>query len=91
VRLALGATPCQVLGLITGRAAHSVALGLALGFLLCLPLSWIAARLFGLSAPLDLPALAGAPLLLAAVALAAALAPARRALGVDPVASLRGE
>jgi ABC-type antimicrobial peptide transport system permease subunit len=91
VRLALGATPRQVLGLITGRAARSVALGLALGFLLCLPLSWIAARLFGLSAPLDLPALAGAPLLLAAVALAAALAPARRALGVDPVASLRRE
>jgi hypothetical protein len=39
VRLALGATPRQVLGLITGRAARSVALGLALGFLLCLPLS----------------------------------------------------
>jgi len=90
VRIALGATPGAVLRLLLGRAARSVALGLALGLPFCVLLCRLAARLFRLEAfdPVILP---GVPLLLAAVALTAALIPARRATGIEPAVTLRAD
>jgi ABC-type antimicrobial peptide transport system permease subunit len=58
-----------------------------------LGLTWLAGRvlqslLFGVS-PMDLAALAGAILALVMVAAVAALAPARRAARIDPLAAIR--
>ena len=50
----------------------------------------VAALLFGI-APLDPATFAAAPLVVAAAAVAACLAPARRAAGVDPMTALRAE
>ncbi|HVT60520.1 MAG TPA: ADOP family duplicated permease [Thermoanaerobaculia bacterium] len=91
IRVAVGARPGQVLRLVLGRIAALLAAGSAAGLLLGLA----AARLLGSVVyqasprdPLILPAVA---LTMAAIALAAAAAPARRALAVDPVAALRHE
>ncbi len=91
VRMALGAVRAQVLGLVLRQSMALVAAGLALGLLG----AWLSSRLLasflygiGVTDPLTFTAV---PALLAAVALAAAWLPARRATRVDPVVALRGE
>lgn len=91
VRIALGATSGQVLRSVASGALASVLTGAAVGLPLCWLLSLFVRRLFTLLAPFDPAVLLGAPVLLAAVALLAALLPARRALRADPVLSLRAE
>jgi putative ABC transport system permease protein len=91
VRVALGAMPGQVIRLIVGRGLRLVGAGLALG----LAGSIAAARalssfLFGVSAT-DPVTIASVALLLLGVAALASYLPARRALGVDPVAALRAD
>ena len=90
VRMAVGAKPIDVLRTLVGRAAGNVLVGLVLGLPLCVALSNLAARFFGLDA-FEPVTLLGIPLLLAAVAFIAALIPARRAMAVDPVVALRME
>ncbi len=51
---------------------------------------YVEALLYGVT-PFDLPTLLGVLGLLAAVALAAALVPARTAVAIDPMISLRSE
>jgi putative ABC transport system permease protein len=91
VRMALGATPRQVQGLIFWQGMRLAALGLAIGLITAVAL----ARLFrhnfaGLQA--DDPALIGmAAALVAATAAAACWVPAWRATRVDPVAAIRQE
>ncbi len=89
VRLALGASP-PAIGRLVLRQALSIALtGSALGFVLALwATSFTANRLFGVGR-FDVVSFAGAALVLAAVAVASALTPARRAARVDPVNALR--
>ncbi|MGH9481713.1 MAG: FtsX-like permease family protein [Terriglobales bacterium] len=89
VRAALGAQPGQVMALVLGQAAWMVGVGLALG----LAGAWAATRvlaglLYGVS-PTDPWVLAATTALLAAVALAAAWAPARRATTTDASLALR--
>jgi predicted permease len=91
IRLALGALPRQVLAMVL-REASWVGIG---GILAGLGAAYFLTRLvksmlFGLE-PNDPASLAGAVLLLALVALAAAWIPARRAAGVQPVVALRHE
>ncbi|MGE0359121.1 MAG: ABC transporter permease [Vicinamibacterales bacterium] len=91
VRVALGATPRDVLGLVVRDGGVLVAAGLALGLALTLAGSrLLAGLLFGVSArdPLVLAGVAG---LVATAALAACLVPGRRALRVDPLTALRAE
>jgi predicted permease len=90
IRLALGATPLQVLRLFLERAARNVLLGLAVGLPIGALLVHFAARFFGLDA-FDPLTLIGVPLLLVVVALTAAFVPARRATLSDPMISLRVE
>jgi putative ABC transport system permease protein len=91
VRMALGATPGNVLRLVVRKGALLAVVGVALG----VPAALAAARvmrslLYGVS-PHDLTVFAGVPLLLLLVALAASYIPARRAARVDPLVALREE
>ncbi len=91
VRIALGASSAKVLSTVLSRALGSVLIGVAVGLPACWLLSRAAGRLFRVLAGFDALGLVGAPLLLLVIALVAALIPARRAMGADPVVSLRAD
>ncbi len=89
IRLALGATPGEILRLVLFQAFKPVAAGLVVGVLV----SWLMSRtlerlVYGISTsdPVTFLAL---PALLAAVALVASGIPAIRAMRVDPMIALR--
>jgi len=91
IRLALGAGTRQVFLLVVRDGMWLVGVGMAIG----LGAAFVGARsvgafLYGIS-PTDVPAFAGAIAVLAAVALAACAIPARRAIRVNPIATLRQE
>jgi putative ABC transport system permease protein len=91
VRMALGASRATILGLVLGQGLSTAAAGIVLGMAASFVLTrTLASLLFGLS-PTDPLTLAGAALLLLAVALAASYGPARRATRVDPMVALRWE
>jgi predicted permease len=91
VRIAVGASPGNILTLILGQGLPSVFIGVAVGIAGSFALTRIVqSLLFGVTAtdPLTFGAVT---LLLASVALAACYFAARRALRVDPVVALRYE
>ena len=91
IRLALGAPPVQVLGLVVRQGLTLAAAGIVVGFLVSMALTPMMARqLYGVG-PTDPITLAGVPALLFGVALVACAVPARRAMRVDPVTALRYE
>jgi putative ABC transport system permease protein len=91
VRVALGATRGRIVRSVLGEAAALVGAGLALGMAAAaLGARGIRSLLFE-TPPTDLVTYAAVVALLAAVALAAAVVPARRALAVDPIEALRYE
>jgi putative ABC transport system permease protein len=91
VYVALGARPLDIHRVIVGQGLKLLGLGMTLGLLGALALSRLMrSLLFGVSA-YDVPTLVGVSLLLAAVALAACVIPARRAARVDPIIALRAE
>jgi predicted permease len=91
VRMALGATPGNIVGTVLGQALVLVGIGLAIG----LAAAWgfgtgVKAFLFG-TKPTDPVVFAAALVALAAAGIAAAVAPGRRASRVDPIVTLRSE
>ena len=91
VRLALGATPGAVVGLVVRRGAALVVMGIVLGVAGAIALGgFLRTLLFGVTS-LDPATYALAPLLLATVALLACWLPARRATSADPLDALRTE
>ena len=91
LRVALGATPRDVLGLVLKDGGVLVAAGLILGTALTLAGSrLLSGLLFSVSAR-DPLVLAGVALLVGLAALGACLVPGRRALKVDPLLALRAE
>jgi putative ABC transport system permease protein len=91
IRLALGATPTEVLTLILRQGVATALSGIVIGVLAALVLArWISTLLYEVS-PLDPLIFAGAAILLLCVALVACFLPARRAMRVDPMAALRFE
>jgi predicted permease len=97
IRIALGAAKRDVLGLVLREGAALIAIGGAIG----MAGAWVGSRgLAAMSTSVgqvattsanDPLVLVGAPVLLAALALAACYVPARRSLLVDPAVTLRGE
>ena len=91
VRLALGATRADVFTLVLRQNLTLAVAGLAAGIVLALFLSRaIESLLYGVG-PRDPLSLAAAAGLLLAVAIAASLIPARRAVRIDPAIALRAE
>ena len=89
VRVALGATGAGIQRLVFRHALAITVSGAVLGLgLAAWATSFTAARLYGVSR-FDFLSFGGAALVLAAVAIASALIPARRASRVDPVDALR--
>jgi putative ABC transport system permease protein len=91
IRMALGAQALAIFKLVVGQGLKPVALGLAIGLACAFAgTRLMSGFLYGVS-PLDVFTFAGVSLLLALVALLACYIPARRAMKVDPMVSLRCE
>jgi predicted permease len=91
IRMALGARPSQLLGLVLRQGMAPVVLGLAAGITAALFLGRaVRGLLFGVQAA-DPLTIAGVAVVLLAVGVLACLLPARRAVGSDAVAALRFE
>jgi predicted permease len=91
IRLALGALPRQVLGMVLREASWLSLAGIGVGLGAALLLTrLVKSMLYGLQ-PADPLSLTGGAALLVAVALVASWVPARRAAGVQPMEALRHE
>ena len=91
VRIALGAQAAEILWMILRQSIGVIAAGVAVGVTGALLLSRVlSSLLFGIS-PVDPVTFGTVPLLIAAVAMAACLLPARRAAKLDPIVALRQE
>jgi predicted permease len=91
IRLALGAEPRQIRRLFVGRALALTAAGATIGLVAAAAFTRLMqSLLFGVG-PLDPVAFAATPIVLAAAAVMASYLPARRAVAVDPVETLRAE
>jgi predicted permease len=91
VRMALGATRVDILQLIAGEGARLILLGGVLGLSAALAAAQLLKSLLYNVGPHDPAVFAAVALLLAVVALAATLIPARAAMRVEPVVALRYE
>jgi putative ABC transport system permease protein len=90
IRMALGARTGEVRGLVVRQSLLLASIGIAIGLVVALATTRVLGTLlFGVS-PTDPFVLAGASLVLLALAALASYAPARRASRVDPVEALRG-
>jgi putative ABC transport system permease protein len=91
LRVALGAQPSDISGLVLGHGARLAGIGVISGAVAALILTrLLSSLLFGVSAT-DPFTFVGVAILLTLVALAACYIPARRAMHVDPVVALRCE
>jgi putative ABC transport system permease protein len=91
VRIALGAGPGNVLGMILGQGLRTIFIGVAIGIAGSLALTrTVESLLFGVTAT-DPLTFGGVTLLLLGAGLLASYIPARRATRVDPVIALRYE
>ncbi len=92
IRLALGASPRSLLGMIVGQGMTLTLIGLAIGLLLALAafgsIGAVRTLLPGIS-PLDPVTFVSVPVVLASIALLASWIPGRRAGKVDPAVALR--
>jgi putative ABC transport system permease protein len=94
IRLALGAEKADILRMVVGYGLKLAVIGIAIGLMVSLALSWIMAStlsglLYKISAR-DLTTFVFAPVAFLVISLVASYLPARRATEVDPNEALRG-
>ena len=88
VRLALGAAPAEVLGMVVRQAVSLAAIGVAAGIAVATALTpLMATQLFGVP-PIDPVTYLAVPLILVVISTIAALVPGRRAMRIDPVRAM---
>jgi putative ABC transport system permease protein len=91
IRLALGALPTNVIGLVARETVPMIAAGAAIGVVVAFGLTrFIRSLLYGIT-PGDPVTFVGVALLLGVVGIVAAILPARRAARINPVVALRNE
>jgi putative ABC transport system permease protein len=91
IRIAVGAQKTDILRLILGQSARPVLAGIGIGIVLGAGASFVLRGvLYGLS-PVDPLAFGGTSAAFLAITLAAAYAPSRRAMRIDPALALRYE
>ena len=91
VRVALGAQPRNVFGMVLRQGLGAAAVGLTLGLLGAAALGRLLMKLLYGVAPTDALTFGGVAVVLLLVTLVACLIPARRAVRVDPLEALRSE
>jgi hypothetical protein len=91
IRMALGATPGNVVGLILRQSGKLAAIGLTIGVILAVGASKLLVHVFVMIHAFDPMAYAGGLGAVAVAAMMAALIPSRRASRIDPVETLRAE
>ncbi|HUF26522.1 MAG TPA: ABC transporter permease [Gemmatimonadaceae bacterium] len=91
LRLALGAEPGALVGMVVRQGMLVAAIGIGLGLAGALALTRLMASLLYEVSPTDVATLAAVTVVLAAVTLLANWVPARRAARVDPLVALRAE
>jgi putative ABC transport system permease protein len=91
VRLAMGASRENVLGMILRRASWLTSIGLGAGLLMAFTLAHLVANLLRGVSSSDPVVFSGVTLAIAIVAMAASWLPARRAASLEPMVALRDE
>jgi predicted permease len=89
VRMALGATRGQVVGMLLGTGGRLAAIGIALGLVGAVAITGLLGGMLYQVEPLDPVTFVGAAMVLGVAALAATWFPANRAARTDPVDALR--
>jgi predicted permease len=91
IRVALGASPAAVRGLVLRQGSVLVIIGIVCGLVLAAAVTRGLSTIFVLVGALDVTTFATVTILLSAIALVACYLPARRAMRVDPMVALRHE
>ena len=91
IRMALGASPRAVIGLIMRQGAGQLAAGLAVGLVLAFGLTRVLGFLMFETTPQDPPVFIMVVLTIAGAGMLASLVPARRATLAEPTEALRAE
>jgi predicted permease len=91
IRVALGASPAAVRGLVLRQGSALVVAGIIVGLAIAAAVTRTLSTFFVLVGSLDVATFAGVTVLLSAIALVACYLPARRAMRVDPMTALRHE
>jgi hypothetical protein len=89
IRMALGATTGSVTRLVLGQSMRFASIGIGLGTTLSLGVAHVFAAHLVFVNPFDGLAYGGSVVLVTAASLAAAYFPTRRAVGIDPIRTLR--
>jgi putative ABC transport system permease protein len=91
IRIAMGATPFDILKMVLRQGLSVIGVGMALGLLIALAGTRVMGNLFVGIKPTDPLTFTVVVLLLTAIALFACWIPARRATRIDPLVALRYE